>query len=220
MGKASLVHWTSSDHLLKGDVFAALTPHKVPTLLHVHPLLYRGGKSADGRDQFTITTFGAKYFVGREVHVAANPLPWTDSLGLILSFLNIATMKNGYIIPDGDTFGDDDHSLRCRVRYIPEGAKSDDFDGPLYRLELLVARKFGFVSPDYVPPERTFDDRTVPPDILSDLGRERAPVIEDMRAKRQMVERVGGRLEVSETTPRPAWGLPRPFGRKKPPEEG
>jgi hypothetical protein len=182
--------------------------------------LSSGGKSADGRDQVTIKTFGAKYFVGREIQVVANPLPWQDALGLIFTFLKIATIKNGYVVPDGDTFGDEDRSLSCRVRHIPEGANSGGLDGPLYRLEVLFSRKHGFVSSDYVAPARTFDDRTVPADILSDLGRERFPVVEDMRAKRQMVERLGGHLEVSETAPpRGAWGLPRAFGRKKPQDD-
>jgi hypothetical protein len=216
-GRASLVHWTTSDQLMTGDVFAELVKGGVPGLLHIHPLLWPGGKSADGRNQITITTFGAKYFVGREIHFAANPLPWTDTLGLILTFLGIATMKKGYVIPDDDTFGDDDRSLSCRVRHIPEGAKSGNFDGPLYRLDLLFARKHGFVSPGYKAPGRTFDDRTVPADILADLGRERFPVVEDMRFKRQMVERIGGRLEVSEKLPPyDPMNSPPAFGRKKP----
>jgi hypothetical protein len=220
MGKASLVHWTTSDHLLTGEVFAKLVAGRVPSLLHVHPLLFNGGKSADGRDQTTIATFGAKYFVGREIQVAANPLPWLESLGLIFTFLKIATMKSGYVVPDGDTFDDEDRSLSCRVRQIPVGARSGTLDGPLYRLELLFSRKHGFASTDYVAPARTFDDRTVPADILADLGRERSRVVEDMRAKRQMVERIGAHLEVSETAPpRGAWGLPRVFGRKKPQDD-
>jgi hypothetical protein len=220
MGKASLVRWTSSDQLMTGDVFAKVAARGVPSLLHIHPLLFNGGKSADGRDQISIKTFGAKYFVGREIHFAANPLPWLESMGLILTFLNIAMKKKGYVIPDGDTFGDDDHSLSCRVRLISDGAKSGDFDGPLYRLELLFSRKHGFAATDYVAPARTFDDRTVPADILSDLGRERSPVVEDMRVMRQMVEGIGGRLEVSETAPPGgAWGLPRVFGRKKPQDD-
>jgi hypothetical protein len=212
VGKASLVHWTTSDQLPLGHVFDKLATGEVPNLLHIHPLLANCGKNAEGRDQVDIKTFGAKYFVGREIHVAPNPLPWQESLGLIFTFLKIATMKHGYVIPDGDTFGDDERSLSCRVRYIPE-----DPAGPLYRLELLFSRKHGFVSADYVAPARTFDDRTVPADILSDLGRERFPVVEDMRATRHMAERIGGRLEVSETVPpRNAWSMPRVFGRKRP----
>ncbi len=196
-GRASLVHWTTSDHLMPGSVFAELAKAGVPGLLHIHPVLYQGGKSASGRDQVTITTFGAKYFVGRELHSAANPLPWTESLGLILTFLEIATTKKGYIIPDG--------------------AKSGEFDDPLYRLDLLFARHRGFVSPAYKAPGRTFDDRTVPADILADLGRERSPIVEDRRVKRQMVERIARRLEVSETSPPYDPPSPPPaFGRKKP----
>jgi len=170
MGKASLVHWTTSDQLPQGDVFDKLAAGEIPNLLHVHPLLSNGGKSADGRDQTIIATFG-----------------------------------------------DEDRSLSCRVRHLPEGAGSGTLDGPLYRLELLFSRKHGFTSTGYVAPVQTFDDRTVPADILSDLGRGRSRVVEDIRAKRQMVERLGGHLEVSETAPPPgAWGLPRAFGRKKP----
>ena len=220
MGNASLVYWTSSVHLLQGDVFAKLADCEAPSLLHVHPLLISGGKSGDGRDQTAITTFGAKSFVGREIQIAANPLPWQKSLGLILSFLRIATMKKGYIIPDGDTFGGGDQSFACRVLHIPEGVKSGGVDGPLYRLELLYSREHGFASSDYIAPARTFDDRTVPADVLSDLGRAGPAVVEAVRAKRQMVESVGGRLEVSETAPpRDPWGMPRAFGRKKPQAE-
>jgi hypothetical protein len=220
MGNASLVHWTTSDQLPQGDVFDKLAAGKVPNLLHVLPLLSNGGKSADGRNQTLIDTFGAKYFVGREIQVAANPLPWQESLGLIFTFLNIAMTRNGYVVPDGDTFGNDDGSLSCRVRHIPERARPETVHGPLYRLELLFSRKHGFASTDYVTPARTFDDRTVPADILSDLGRGALGAVEAMRAKRERVERIGGRLEVSEAAPPwGAWGAPRVFGRKKPQED-
>ena len=217
MGKASLVHWTQTDHLLPGDVFAQLALAPLPSLLHVHPFLFKGEPGADGRDQMTITTFGAKHFVGREIHLAANPMPWHESLGLILTFLKIATAKKGYVIPDNDVFCDEARTLSCRVRHIPQGAKSDGIDGPLYRLELLHSLKHDVTSPDHFTPIRTFDDRTVPADILSDLGREREPVVEDWRTRREMAEGLGGRLVVREPPPpRDNFGPPRVFGRKKP----
>ena len=162
LSPASLVHWTTSDHLLKGDTFAKLTDGHVPGLLHIHPFLSNGGKSADGRDQVAITTFGATPFSGREIHLVANPLPWQEGLGLILVFLKIATMKQGYVIPDNDVFTDEDKTVSCSVRHIPDGAKSGEFNGPLYRLEILRSEKHSFMSPAHTAPERTFDDRTVP----------------------------------------------------------
>jgi hypothetical protein len=103
------------------------------------------------------------------------------------------------------------------VLHIPEGARSGIHDGPLYRLEVLNSRKHSFVASDDAAPARTFNDRTAPADILSDLGPARPSVAENWCAKREIVDSIDGRLNVSETAPpRGAWGALRAFGRKKP----
>ncbi len=64
-----------------------------------------------------------------------------------------ATIDNGYVIPDGDTFGPEDHSLSYRV--LHRDAEAGDV--PLYELVPLLYREYGFVSPDYVPRDRVID---------------------------------------------------------------
>src|SRR5437868_8754182 len=107
MGSATLVHWTPNDHLMKGDMFAKLAEVPAPSLLHIHPFLFDGGESADGRPQVEIRTVGAHHFIGREIHVAATPVPWVDVLDGILAFVKVGCLDRGYVVPDGDTFGMD-----------------------------------------------------------------------------------------------------------------
>lgn len=51
LGDASLVHWTTTDHLQTGKDFAELALQPAPSLLHIHPLIVKGGLSADRREQ-------------------------------------------------------------------------------------------------------------------------------------------------------------------------
>lgn len=217
LGNASLVHWTTSDQLFTGETFAGFAVDAPPSLLHIHPLLFHAGNSADGKDQVEIRTFGASHFIDREVHLLANPLPWPEALETVFAFLKIAMMDQGYIIPDGHTFGPDDDSVCYRVRHIREGAKSGEFNGPLYQLELLRSRRHGYTAPDYIAPKRTFDDRNVPADILDVLGEKRQSVVQEWRASRKMAEGIGGQFRVKTELPERRSGLDRwfPFGRRK-----
>jgi hypothetical protein len=217
LGEASLVHWTTSDQLFTGKTFADFAVETAPSLLHIHPLLFGGGKSADGKNQIQIKTFGAGHFIDREIHLLANPLPVPEALETIFAFLKVAIADQGYIIPDGHTFGPDDDAFCYRVRHILEGAKSGELNGPLYQLELLHSRKHGYTSPSYIAPKRTFDDRNVPLDVLATLGEERVSVVQEWRAARQMAEGIGGQFRVK-TEPQARGGsLGRwlPFGRRK-----
>jgi len=115
MGNATLVHWTPNDHLMKGDMFARLAVEPAPSLLHIHPLLFDGGESADGRPQVEIRTIGARHFIGREIHVAATPVPWSDVLDGIFAFVKVGCLDRGYVVPDGDAFGMDNGACSYRV---------------------------------------------------------------------------------------------------------
>jgi hypothetical protein len=208
---ASLVHWTQSDMLLTGAAFEKLAGSEAPSPLHVHPLLFDGGQSADGKRQVTIRTLGASHFIGQDIHIAPNPIPWADCHEHLFGFIRFALLKDGYIIPDGHTFGPDDDSFSYWVRHIPSGEKSDDFDGPLYRMELLHSQKAAFQSPDYINPRRTFDDRNMPSDVKAGLGGEAPKVEQELRARREMAERAGARFEVR---------APLPGGEKQPGKNG
>lgn len=221
MAPASLIHWTISDQLLKGETFAKIEPEP-PTLLDIHPLLRAAGENAKGQAQIEIKTHGVGHFLGREIHVLPTPVPWPEVIEAIFAFVRLANLKNGYVVPDGDTFSPHDGSVVYRVRHIAEGERSGDHAGPLYQFELLFSRALEFAAPDYIPPERVFDDRNVPHDVAQTLGDKKNDAVQEWRAKRRMAEAAGNELQVKVKALQPGdetrlfGGLRRilPFGRK------
>ncbi|MFM5923049.1 MAG: hypothetical protein ACKOPG_02530 [Novosphingobium sp.] len=215
---AQLVHWGQSDQILTPETFKSFATSAIPGPLHIHPFLFDGGQDAQGQDQASILTFGARHFVGREIEVIASAIPWLDNFDLVMAFLRVATIANGYVVPDGDTFGNEDRTLSCRVIHLPlvEGQV------PLYRLEPLLNRDRGFQAPDYVPESRRIDPDRPPADLMPNQPADRAELMGEWRAKRAMVEGIGGSLEVkargnAPIPPPPPMGqnrLGRVFGRK------
>ena len=222
----SAVHWTQSNQLMSGEAFEALAQLPAPSPLHVHPLLFAGGTSADGKPMASIETFGARHFIGREIEIEPSVLPWAANYDTILAFLRVATLKNGYVIPDRDTFGPEDGSLSYRVIHRPE----EPGKVPVYELEPLLHREFGFESEGYVPRERAFDDRMPPPDLMPADDGAKMELANEWREKRALAEGIGGRFEVRSrdgrgpdaSPPPPPSPLPGPgrfglrstFGRK------
>ena len=163
-----------------------------------------------------------RHFIGAEVLIEPSELPWAANFETILTFVRVATADKGYVIPDGDTFGPEDHSLSYRVLHH----EAEEGDVPLYELVPLMHREFGFVADDYVPRERVFDDRMPPPDLMPADDDEKMQLANEWREKRALAEGTGGRFEVRSrdtgTAPpsprspnRPGLG-PRPvFGRKQ-----
>ncbi|HEX8124926.1 MAG TPA: hypothetical protein VF548_05025 [Allosphingosinicella sp.] len=215
-----IVHWCQSNQLFPGEAFDALAAMPAPSPLHVHPYLFGKPALPGGEASVGIRTFGVRHFIGREVLIEPSVLPWAANLETILAFLRIATAKNGYVIPDGDTFGPEDRSQSYRVVHC----EAEEGDVALYRLEPLLHREFGFVAQEYVPPERVFDDRMPPPDLMPGDDEAKMELVNEWREKRALAAGVGGRFEVRARDPRgdsppparPAGFGGRPvFGRKK-----
>jgi hypothetical protein len=204
-----LVHWTQSNQIIPGERFDDFAAAPAPSPLHVHAYLFGdAGTGAVG-----IRTFGAGHFIGREVIVEPSTIPWSANFETILSFLRIATMEGGYIIPDGDSFGPEDGSLSYRA--LHRAAEADEV--ALIELVPLLHREHGFQSPDYVPRDRAFDDRSPPAELMPADAGERDALSAEWRDKRAMAERIGGGLQVRvrDTPPAPPSPPTRPgFGRK------
>jgi hypothetical protein len=188
---ARIVHWTQSNQLIPGEAFDAFAAAAPPGPLHVHPILF-GQREADGSAKLGIRTFGVRHFLGREVLVEPNILPWAANYETILAFMRIAMTENGYVIPDGDTFGPENRSLSYRVIY----REAEEGDVPLYELEPLMHRKHGFVAEGYVPPERAIDDRAPPAALMPEDGEAKMELANEWREKRALAEGIGGRFEV------------------------
>lgn len=200
------VHWTQSDLLMSGeqcDAFAAIDP---PGPLHIHPFLF-GPPSAPGEPaKVGIRTFGARQWLGREILIKPHELPWAANYETILSFLKVATMANGYIIPDGDTFGPEDRSLSYRVRHHAVGDnigpidKPEPADIPIYELIPLKHTEYDFIAPEHVPDANVFDDRAFPAAIMPEDEDEKMALANEWGEKRKLAEGIGGRFEVRART--------------------
>jgi hypothetical protein len=158
----------------------------------LHPYVYSTEKHTNGSWKYGFRTTGASYFIDREVHLAPSHLAWPESVENALVFIRLALHKDGYIIPDGDTCGPPDNSSCYLITHIPAGEKSGDFDGPLYRMDLIMHRETNFEVAPYVNPVRTFDDRAIPADLKADIGRRLPEFEQELRSKREMAEKAGG----------------------------
>ena len=207
---AQAVHWTQSNQLVPGEAFDGFASLPAPGPLHVHPYLFGSAKNADGQAKLGIRTFGARHFIGREIVIEPHFLPWAANYETILAFLRIATTKNGYVIPDGDSFGPEDRSLSYRVLH----REAEGGDVPLYELVPLMHREHGFVADDYVPPERVFDDRMPPADLMPEGQEAKQELANEWREKRNLCEGLGGTFEVRARNPGGPNGTPpsRPGG--------
>jgi hypothetical protein len=194
------VHWTQSDTLLSGELFDRIAAgDEAPGPLHIHPVLF-GPRPAPGEPALAgLRTFGARHWLGREVIIQPNVLPWAANLETIFAFLRVATMPNGYVIPDGDTFGPEDRSLSYRVLHHDAGAvigNAAPADLPMYELVPLKHVEYGFVAPDHVPDANTFDDRAFPAGIMPDDQDAKMDLANEWGEKRKLAEGIGGRFEV------------------------
>jgi len=197
----SAVHWIQSDQLIAGETFDAFASAEPPSTLHIHPYLF-GPQQKPGEDQaIGIRTFGARHWLGREILIEPNTLPWAANYETILAFLRIATSENGYVIPDGDTFGPEDESLSYRVTYHKAGETEDDLPSeeggvPLYKLTPLKHVEYEFLDPSHVPDENVIDDQTFPVELMPADQDAKMEEANHWRESRKLAEVAGAKFEV------------------------
>ncbi len=196
------VHWTQSDILIGGELFDGLAAGEAaPGPLHIHPFLF-GPRAAPGEDaKAGIRTFGARHWLGRELIVQPNVLPWAANFEVLFAFLKVATMPGGYVIPDGDTFGPEDRSLSYRVLHHDAGANigyaaPEPADVPFYELVPLKHVAHGFIAEEHVPDANAFDDRAFPASVMPDDQDAKMALANEWAEKRKLAEGIGGRFEV------------------------
>jgi len=149
-----------------------------------------------------------------------SPIPWQGIYLRMVEFVQMATGPNGYIVPDGETFGPPDHTESYRVHHRPAEAGGV----PTLELEPLLHQPSGFQSPAYVPRDRRFDDRNIPPELQPEDRAAQDAQRALLRGQRRQAELAGNKFEVRAALPRddtsrpgPSWLDQRPvFGRKRP----
>jgi hypothetical protein len=167
-----------------------------PNLLHVHPMPYRGPGTTQEQGIAGVVTFGAAAYIGREIRVRPTEVPWLEAYQHALTFINVAIHKDGYVIPDGDTFGDESDSFCYRVHHTAEPLLNGGTQIPCFELEPQLNKQHGFQSPGYVTRDRIIDIDAPQPEYVELKGRAGREVVAEWRAKRQMAERAGGSFEV------------------------
>lgn len=191
-GRASLVHWTQSNQMVETETFKEACKQEIPSLLHIHPRLVSGKPDARGELQISLLTFGATHFLGREIAVTESPVPWVDSLTNILVFINLATMPNGYVIPDGDIFRPENEDFAYRVRH----KAAEDGMMAHYELQPCYHKKSGFIAPDYILKGREVNYRRPPEEIFGEASQEGHRLVKEWREKAKMAEGAGGGFSV------------------------
>jgi hypothetical protein len=170
-----------------------------PTPLHILPLPYRAAGTSDAQGIAGLVTRGAANFIGREIRVRPSEVAWGTVYQHALGFVRLALMKNGYVIPDGDTFGDEDHTFSYRVHHNAEPFVNGGQAVLCYELETLLNTAQGFRSPAYTPPGLAVDiDR--PQARFGDFdSRGGKKLVAEWREKRRMAEAAGAQFEVRAT---------------------
>jgi hypothetical protein len=194
ISKPTLSHWTHTDVLAKPQAIKHYNAG--PNPLNVHPLPFRGPGTTQDQGIAGLETFGAAAFIGREIRVRPTVVPWGEAYEHALGFIALAMHKDGYIIPDGDTFGDESHSFGYRVHHTAEPLVNAGKQIPCYELEPLLNKQHGFQSPGYVTRDRIVNIDAPQPEYVQLKGRAGRETVADWKAKREMAERVGGSFEV------------------------
>lgn len=194
--KPTLSHWTHTDVLARPQAIKNFMCDTSPNPLHVHPLPFRGPGTTQDQGIAGLVTFGAAAFVGREIRVRPTEVPWGEAYQHALGFIALAIHKNGYVIPDGDTFSDDSNSFCYRVHHTAEPLINAGKQIPCYELEPLLNKQHGFQSPEYVAPDRIVNLDKPQPEYVQLKGRAGRDVVAEWKAKREMAERAGGTLVV------------------------
>jgi hypothetical protein len=157
---------------------------------------YRGPGTTQDQGIAGLVTFGAAPFIGREIRVRPTEVPWGEAYQHALAFVALAMHKDGYVIPDGDTFGDEGHDFCYRVHHTAEPFLNAGREIPCYELEPLLNKPLGFQSPGYIPRDRIVNIDAPQPEYVQLKGRAGQQVVAEWKARRQMAERVGGSFEV------------------------
>lgn len=192
----SAVHWTQSDQLIPGELFESYAADSVPGPIHIHPYLFGPKKSLGEEQAVGIRTFGARHWLGREIIVEPNILPWAANYETIMAFMRLCTMENGYVIPDGDTFGPEDRSLSYRVTWHDADPEEGDNGVPLYKLTPLKHTAYNFLSDEHVPDENVIDDRAFPAALMPEDQDAKMEEANRWRESRKLAENAGAQFEV------------------------
>lgn len=215
----SLVHLTQSDILFTSDKLGLFCEDEEALTPTVHPLLYKQASEVEGAPPMLgFTTFGAADHFGYEIEVTPAPVPWLEQFNSALVLIRVATMKNGYIIPDGNTFGPEDGSTSYRVQHLEAGANGAR--SPRIRISLIYSKPHGYYAPDYEPRQTVPGGAAGAAAMIGNATPEAREAIRELRKREETAHAAGIGFSVSVAKPAnpqpraPGGGRIVPFGRR------
>ena len=209
---ASAVHWTQSNMLVGSEKLDDFLQQTGPGLLTIHPMMFGSAKTAGFKETpVEIYTVGAADYIGREIHTDPVPIPWVDVYQSILAFVNLATAPDGYIIPDGDTFGVETDEFSWRITYL-DGKNPETINGqPYYNMKLQYHRKHGYTAPDFTGRELIKGGIWEAASLISD-DQTRREWIAGSEKNQDMARKAGGQFRIFQTNEKPQAPV---FGKRK-----
>ena len=164
----SVIHWTQSDQLFEPEAFEAALAEGFPGPLTLHPLLYSQGKADDAPGSIGLRTFGARHWLGRELHVPPSVLPWSAAFQTALGFCTAAAAPDAKVPADGDTYETPDGGEIWRVHHRDDASDPDALSPksdtiPLYELVPLRHDAYQFLTDDYALQANVLCNRTPKP---------------------------------------------------------
>ncbi len=213
--QASLVHWTQSNMLLSPDKFIGMFDSGSPGMLTIHPKIF-GGDPWPGYDEHPagFLTLGATDYIGRDIYVPPVPVPWISVYLAALAFVRVAIMPNGYIIPDGHTFADEDNTVCFEVKHLDGDKCPLDTGRPCYQLTLRYMKEHNFTTPQYETRTRVGSvDEFVEGAPDGEKARE---AIAKLREEQSVAEAAGARMEIYRKPEPPEADQPPPAPQAPP----
>ncbi len=131
------VHWGQSDTLISGAVFDDWAARgEMPGVLHIHPHLFGPDAEPGAQSLAGFRTQGAANWLGREVIVQPNVLPWTANLAIVSGFVREASRPGAAVPAHGSTLGTAEPGFTCRILHHEAGDETEHAEGgePLFEI--------------------------------------------------------------------------------------
>ena len=214
---ASVIHWTQSNMLIGGEKAEALFAQERPGMLTVHPIMF-GAEAVRGHDEIPVgmMSLGAADYIGREIYITPAPVPWVDLYESVLAFIRLAVMPNGYIIPDGETFGIETGEFSYRVSHLEGADTVSPDDAPCYQLSLLFHKQHGYTAPDFQRGDLVSGGIPEAAAILEAEGNGSSESVADWKDSERMATAAGGQFQIyrTESADAPSPRGPGPSGSR------
>jgi hypothetical protein len=142
---ATAIHWTQSNQLFSAEMFMDLARKNAGMAISLHPNLYGYQVDAKGGHALGVKSFGAEHFLGREVFIQPNVIPWHANYSVINMFVEMALTRDGAVTADHFIMAPEDKSFGYLCIHHDEPASGE---APEYELVPIWHNEYDFITDD------------------------------------------------------------------------